>query len=258
MFFYHWKATKNNSKLFLDSLSVTEKHKQWNIKKIWIYLMKQAIPSLWKESGTLSMINQMQMMIILWNEIIYNTEVLKSNLSDFNDADILVKGNITIVGCNLVTEVAFKNYLPFIKCITKIDGTTIDDTEDLDLVMPMCNLIEYCSNYSETTANLWFYSRDEVTNFNADIEDTNNFKSFKYNTELIRNTGTDGVNGILRNATNLMPLKYLSNFWRSHKMPLINSKIELKLKWTKYCVLSKNITSPSMEKTFMTKQLILI
>ena len=61
------------------------------------------------------------------NEIIYNIEVLKSNLCDYNDDYILVRGNITIAGHNLATEVAFKNCAPFTKCITKIDGTIIDD-----------------------------------------------------------------------------------------------------------------------------------
>ena len=50
------------------------------------------------------------------------------------------------------------------------------DAEDLDLVMPMCNLIEYSSNYSGTTGSLWFYSKDEATNFNTDITCNNNFK----------------------------------------------------------------------------------
>ena len=61
----------------------------------------------------------------------------------------------------------------------KIDGTTIDNIEDLDLVMPMYNLLEYSSNYSYTTGSLWFYSEDEATNFNADIAENNVFKSFK-------------------------------------------------------------------------------
>ena len=61
------------------------------------------------------------------NEITYNTEVLKSNLCDYNDAYILVRGDITIAGCNNATEVAFKNSAPFTKCITKIDETIIDD-----------------------------------------------------------------------------------------------------------------------------------
>ena len=67
-------------------------------------------------------------------EIIYNTEVLKSSLCDYNNAYILVRGNNTIIG-QQITQVAFKNSSPFSKCITKIDGTTIDDAEDLDLVM---------------------------------------------------------------------------------------------------------------------------
>ena len=90
------------------------------------------------------------------NEIIYNTEVLKSNLCDYNDAYISVRGDITISG-HQVIQLAFKNCAPFTKCITKIDGATKDDTEGLDLVMLMYNLIEYSSNYSETMGILWFY-----------------------------------------------------------------------------------------------------
>ena len=86
------------------------------------------------------------------NEIIYIMEVLKSNLCDQNDAYILVRGGITITG-HQVTQVAFKKCAPFTKCITKIDETTIDDAENLNLVMLMCILIEYSSNYSETTVN---------------------------------------------------------------------------------------------------------
>ena len=100
------------------------------------------------------------------NEIMYNTEVLKSNLCDYNYSYILVRGDITVTAAP-ETKVAFKNSTPFTKCITNIDGTTIDDTEDLDLFMPMYNLIQYSSNYSETTGRLWFYSKNETTNFNA-------------------------------------------------------------------------------------------
>ena len=85
-------------------------------------------------------------------EITYNTEVLKSDLCDYNDAYILVTGDNTIVGNNGHT-VAFKNCAPFTKCIRKIDETTIDDPEDLDLVRSKYNLIEYNSNYSETTGS---------------------------------------------------------------------------------------------------------
>ena len=68
------------------------------------------------------------------NEIIYNIDVLKSNLCHFNDAYIVVTGNITIVNDNR-TQVAFKNCVQFTRCITKMDRTRLDDAEDLDLVM---------------------------------------------------------------------------------------------------------------------------
>ena len=75
------------------------------------------------------------------NAIIYNTEVLKSNLSDNNDAYILVKGDITVAAAPATQ--APKSCAPFTKCISRIHRTTIDDAKDLDLVMPMYNLIEY-------------------------------------------------------------------------------------------------------------------
>ena len=77
------------------------------------------------------MINKTQ--IILQGKYIYSTEVLKPNLCDYNNAYILVKSNTTIIGHN-TTQVAFKNYVPFIKS---------QNAEDLDLVMPMCKLLEY-------------------------------------------------------------------------------------------------------------------
>ena len=71
--------------------------------------------------------------------------------------------------------------------------------------MPMYNLIEYSSNYSETTGSLWFYSKDEAFNFNNDIENTDDFKPFQYKVKLVGNTVAqptpNQVNGILRNAT---------------------------------------------------------
>ena len=88
------------------------------------------------------------------NEIIYNKEDLKSNLRNYNDACVLVRDNITIPGRKIATEEALKNCAPFTKCITKNDVTTIDDAEDLDLVMPMHNLTEHSSKYSETTGIL--------------------------------------------------------------------------------------------------------
>ena len=70
------------------------------------------------------------------------------------------------------------------KCITKIDRKTIDDGEDLNLVMTMYNLLEYSSNYSVMTRTLWLYSKHKTSNFNADIIDGNAFKPFNYKTKL--------------------------------------------------------------------------
>ena len=63
----------------------------------------------------------------------------------------------------------------------KIDETTIDGAEDLNLVMPMYNLIEYSSNHSETMGSLWFYSKDEATDFNANIASTDNLSIIRLN-----------------------------------------------------------------------------
>ena len=164
------------------------------------------------------------------NEIIYNIEVLKSHLCDYNDAQILVTVYLTVRAAP-GTQITFKNCVPFTKCITKIDKTTIDDAENFDLVMPMYNLIEYNSSYSETTGSLWFYFKDEATDFNTDIANTDNFKSFKCKTKFLENTvpqpAPHAVNWILKNRAIAIPLKHLSNnFWRSSEMTLINCKVE--------------------------------
>ena len=160
----------------------------------------------------------------IMKSIICNTEVLKSNLCNYNDAYIIVKGKITVKVAPK-KQVAFKNCAPFTKYITKIDGTTIDDVEDLDLVMAMHNLIEYSSNYSETTGSLWSYYKDEATNFNANIGNTDDLKSFKYKAKLLETTVAEGVlnndNSVLKNATIAVPLKYLTNFWRSLEIVIV-------------------------------------
>ena len=167
-------------------------------------------------------------------------EVLKSNLCDYNDAYILIIGYMTVVVAP-ATQVSFKNCAPFIKCIKKIDWKTIGDAEDLDLVMPMYNLIEYILIYSERAGSLRFYSKDEATDFKADIANDNNFKSFKYKAKLLGNTEAHPSpfisKGFIKNVTIAVSLKYLSNFWISLELPLINCIVELKLKWTKHCVL---------------------
>ena len=95
--------------------------------------------------------------------------------------------------------------------------------------MPLHNLIEHSSNYSETTGNLWFYSKDEATDFNNNVTNTDDFKSFKYKAKLLRHTeaqrNPNHANVIRKNTTIAVPLKYLSNFWRSLEMPLIICKV---------------------------------
>ena len=159
------------------------------------------------------------------DEVIYNAEILKYNLCDYNDAYILVLGDITILGEN-TTQVAFKDCAPCIKCITQTDGTTIDDAEYLDLFMLVYNLLEY--SYSDTAGSLWFYSKDEVTTFIANITNTNVFKSFKYNAKLLEDTvpqpTPNNSNGIVKSATIALLLTYLSNFWSLLEIPLIKCK----------------------------------
>ena len=94
------------------------------------------------------------------------TSMLRSDLCDFSDAYIVVKGNITVTdpgNAKRNKSVAFKNNAPFINCISKINGVQIDNAEDLDVVMPMYNLLEYSKNYRKTTGSLWNYYRDKTS-----------------------------------------------------------------------------------------------
>ena len=105
----------------------------------------------------------------------------------------------------------------------KSSWNKINDAEDIDLVMPKHSLIEYSSNYSETTGSLWFDSKDEATNFDAHI-DNNNFKSFEYEKvfyilkkakflgNAVAQPALNQADGILKNAVIAVPLKYLSSF----------------------------------------------
>ena len=85
------------------------------------------------------------------------TPMLRSDLFDFSDAYNVVKGDITVTNPNNAKRnkaVAFKNNTPFINCISKINGIKIGNAEDLDVVMPVYNLLEYSKNYKKTTGRL--------------------------------------------------------------------------------------------------------
>ena len=170
--------------------------------------------------------------------------MLKSDLCDFSDAYIVVKETITVVrpsNAKRNKATAFKNNAPFISCISKIKGVKIDNAENLNVVMPMYNLLEYGKNYKKTTGSLWNYYRDEPSNpLSSDSE------SFKYKTCIQGNTynigaGEEGydANKVGKNETEVViPLKHLSIFWRSLNIPLINCKVEFILTWSKICVLA--------------------
>ena len=95
----------------------------------------------------------------------------------------------------------------------------------INIAMPMYNLIEYSDSYSDTSRSLWGFKRDEITN-SANVTNDDNAPSLKYKVNLIANTEADGTRKGVQIA---VPIKYLSNFWRSLEMPLINCKVELSL-----------------------------
>ena len=172
------------------------------------------------------------------NEIKFLTRSIESSLCDYYDAYILVTGNITVTPNNAATQVIFKSCAPFEKYRTEINEAFIDETDFINITMPMYNLIEYSDNYSDTSGSLWQFKGDEIVN-NADVSN-DNAPSFKYNANLIGNTGNDGIKNGVKIA---VPLKYLSNFWRSLEMPLINCKVELSLKWYEKCLLTAATTA---------------
>ena len=169
------------------------------------------------------------------NDIKFKPTMLRSNLCDYADANILVKGTITITG-NAGAEpnpdaprtaaqllaarqaderdkgVTFKNCAPFTKCISRINNTDIDNAQDIDIVMPMYNLIEYSDNYSKTSGSLWQYYKDDP---NDNITQSESLKS------KIKITGKTPVEGNTKDVEIIAPLKYVSNFWRTLEVNLI-------------------------------------
>ena len=189
----------------------------------------------------------------------FKTPMLRSNLCDYSDAYILVKGTITATapgannGANNIRHkrnrpLKLKNNAPFVSCITRINGELIEDADDLDIVMSMYNLLEYSKNYRKTIGLLYNYYRDEL----SDDADDNNFDNikvvdsnkFKYKNKITGNTynvdaGAQGYD-VNKNGTQevelAIPLKYLGNFWRALNIPLISCEVSLELKWDKNCV----------------------
>ena len=180
--------------------------------------------------------------------------MLRSSLCDYADAYILIRVTI-IIAVNEGPEpdpdpprtaaqllaarqedernegVILKNCALFIKCISEINNTEIDNAQDIDIVMSMYNLIEYSENYSEVSGKLRQCYKDEPNNNLADSE------SFKSKVKITGSTPTDGN---IRDVEITVPLKYLRNFWRSLEMPLINCEVILLLTWSSTCVITNS------------------
>ena len=161
--------------------------------------------------------------------------MLRSSLCDYSDAYILVKGNITVnnnaadsaAANNANKKVIFNNCAPFTNCISKINNTQIDNAEFIDIVMPMCNLIEYSDNYWKTSGSLWQYYKDiPVLNNNGNIIDftsNNTTDSFKFEAKITGQTNDGEINSV----EIMVPLKYLSSFRRTLEMPLLIVKLNI-------------------------------
>ena len=198
-------------------------------------------------------------------EIRIKTSMLRPDLCDFSDAHVVVKRDITVDKKTSTVndfrdpnnteaiasatnnannndfnrkKLIFKNNAPFTNCITNINGIKTNNAEELDVVMSMYNLLEYSKNYKNTTQSWWNYYRDEP---NSDTDNNNithtilNSKSFDYKANFISNVTH---NNLTKNDVKIViPLKYISNFWKNLNMPLINCEVELMLSWFKNCVL---------------------
>ena len=165
-------------------------------------------------------------------QIRFKTSMLRSDLCDFSDAYIVVKGTITVtnpVNDAYDKKLAFKNNAPFVSCISKINNTLIDNAEELDIVMPIYNFIEYSENYSKATGRFWNFYRDKPNtgvggasnSINYSIRDS---KSFDYKPSII---GKLEGNSTEKEVEIVVSLKHISNFWRALDMPWINCEINL-------------------------------
>ena len=146
--------------------------------------------------------------------------MLRSSLCDYSNAYIIVKGNITVnntaadgaAANNTNKKVTFNNCAPFINYISKINNKDIDNAKYIDIVMTMCNLIEYSDNYSKTSGSLWKYCKEiPAVNNAGDIVEFNGANatdSFNFKTKITGQTNKDGT----INVEIMDPLKYLSNF----------------------------------------------
>ena len=208
-------------------------------------MMHQIKPLSFKAKNWVEINDEYRRTYDVGSQVKFKTTMLKSSLWDYSDAYILVKGTITVnntpaAGANTNNtnkKVRFKNCAPFTKCISEVNVINVDDAKNIDIVMPMYNLIEYSDNYSKTSGILWQYCKDipAIYNDNAIVDVTNNNLTDSINFK-VKMTGQTGDNGT-KNVEIMVPLKYLSNFWRTLEMPLINCEINLMSTWSANCVI---------------------
>ena len=106
--------------------------------------------------------------------------------------------------------------------------------------MSMYNLIEYSDNYSKISGRLWQYYKDDP---NDNLTDSASFKS------KVKITGNTPAAGNTKDVEIIVPLKYLSNFWRTLEMLLINCEVNLILTWSKDCVITNSTGEGKFEIT---------
>ena len=185
------------------------------------------------------------------SEIRSKTTMLKSSSCKYADACILVTRTITNTGIGgddaarqvdeIDKEVKFKNFALFINCKSEINNAEIDNANDIDIVMPIYNLIKYSANYSKTSWSLWQYYRDEANDNLTDSE------SFKSKTKI---TGKSPADGNRKDVERIIPLKYLSNFWRTLEMPLIQCEVNPILTWSPTCVTTNSTDAGTFELSY--------
>ena len=186
------------------------------------------------------------------SQIKFKTTTLKSSLCDYSDAYIHVKGTITVNNTaaadadanNTNKKVIVKNCTAFTICTSETNNAQVDNAKDINIVMPIYNVIEYSDNYSKTSGSLWQYCKNipAVNDNNAIVNFTANNLTYLFSFK-VKITGQTG-NGGTKNVEIMVPLNYLTNFWRSLEMPLINCDVNLILTWSQNCVIvSTNIAN---------------
>ena len=139
--------------------------------------------------------------------------------------------------------------MTFIDCTKEINNTQVDNAKDTIVVMPTYNLVEHFDNYLKTPGSLWEHYRDKPILTDAgvitDFTNNDNSDSLKFKQKLTGQTGEDNT----KNFKIVVLIKYLSKFWRTFEMPLINCEVTLNLTWSANCVISSS-TNANQATTF--------